>query len=119
MADNAETVSEDGKFISIAEMAIDILLFCVRTGSSLRRHETVSHLIRVKIGIVFIVSLEVVDKGIEGLGIVFGEIKFNARGIESKHGGKGSVDCLADGVGIIHHPMEDECNVIRETDLKA
>ncbi len=35
MADNAETVSEDGKFISIVEMAIDILLFCVRAGSSL------------------------------------------------------------------------------------
>ena len=57
MADNADTVSEDGKFISIAEMAIDILLFCVRTGSSLRRHETVSHLIRGNIGIVFIVNL--------------------------------------------------------------
>ena len=35
MADNAETVSEDGEFTSIAEMDIDILLFCVRTGSSL------------------------------------------------------------------------------------
>ncbi len=35
MADNAETVREDSEFISIAEMAIDILLFCVRTGSSL------------------------------------------------------------------------------------
>lgn len=73
-------------------MAIDILLFCVRTGSSLRRHETVSHLIRVNIRIVFIVSLEAADKGIEGLDIVCGDIKFNAGGIESKHGGKGSVD---------------------------
>lgn len=35
MPDNAETVSEDGEFIRIAEMAIDILLFCVRTGSGL------------------------------------------------------------------------------------
>ncbi len=59
------------------------------------------------------------DKGIEGFGIVFGDIKFNAGGIESKHGGKGSVDRLADGFGIIHHPPEQECNVIRETDLKA
>lgn len=35
MPDNAETVSEDGEFISIAEMPIDILLFSVRRGSSL------------------------------------------------------------------------------------
>lgn len=35
MADNTETVSEDGEFISIAEMAVDVLLFCVRTGSGL------------------------------------------------------------------------------------
>lgn len=35
MADNAEAVREDGEFISIVEMVIDILLFCVRAGSSL------------------------------------------------------------------------------------
>ena len=60
-------------------MAIDILLFCVRTGSSLRRHEIVSHLIRVNIRIVSIVSLEAVDKGIEGFGIVFEDIKDQRR----------------------------------------
>ena len=78
MADNAEAVSKDGEFISIAEMAIDVLLFCVRTGGSLWRHEAVSHLIRVNIRIIFIVSLEASDKGIKGFGIVFGDIKLNA-----------------------------------------
>lgn len=35
MTDNAEDVSKDGEFISRAEMAIDVELFSVRTGSGL------------------------------------------------------------------------------------
>lgn len=32
---DAQAVGEDGELVSIAEMAVDILLFCVRAGSSL------------------------------------------------------------------------------------
>ena len=35
MADNPEAVGEDGEFIGVAEMAVDILLFCVRAGGGL------------------------------------------------------------------------------------
>lgn len=119
MADNAEAVDEDGGFIGIAEMVVAILLFCVRAGNSPGRHETVSHLIRVNIRVVFIESLEAADKGIEGFGIVFRDIKFNAGGIESKHGGKGRVDGLADGFGIIHHALEHESNVVCKPEFEA
>lgn len=116
---DAQAVGEDGELVSIAEMAVDILLFSVRAGSSLGRHEAVSHLVRVNIRGVFIVSLEAADQGIEGFGIVFGDVKFNAGGIEGKHGSEGGVDCLADGFGIIHHPLEHECKVVCETEFKT
>lgn len=35
MTDNAKPIGEDGEFISVAEMAVDILLFGIRAGSSL------------------------------------------------------------------------------------
>ena len=35
MADDAQTVGKDGKFIGITEMTVDVLLFCIRTGGSL------------------------------------------------------------------------------------
>lgn len=35
VSDNAEAVSEDGKLIGIAEMAVDVELFCIRAGSGL------------------------------------------------------------------------------------
>lgn len=69
--------------------------------------------------IVFIASLEAADQGIEGFGVVFRDIKLDAGGIESKNGGKGSIDHLADGFGIIHHLPEHEFNVIRETELET
>ena len=116
---DAQAVREDGELVSIAEMAVDILLFCVRAGSSLRRHEAVRHLIRVNIRIILIVSLETADQGIEGFGIVFRNIKFNTRGIERKHGSKGSVDCMTDGFGIIHHLLEHEFNVVCKTEFET
>lgn len=83
------------------------------------RHETVSHLIRVNIRIILIVSLETADQGIEGFGIIFRDIKLNTGGIEGKHGGKGSVDGLTDGFGIIHHLLEHEFNVVCKTEFEA
>ena len=35
IADNAEPISEEGEFIGVAEMAVDILLFGIRAGSGL------------------------------------------------------------------------------------
>lgn len=106
MTDNAKPIGKDGEFISITEMAVDILLFGIGAGSGLRRHETVSHLIRVNVRVIFIVCLEPTDKGIEKLGIIFRDIKLNAGGIKSKDGGKGGIDRLANGFGIIHHALK-------------
>lgn len=88
MTDNAKPVGEDGKFVSIAEMVVDILLFGIRAGSSLRGHEFISHLIRVNVRVIFIINLEPADKGIERLGIIFSDIKLIAGGVEGKHGDK-------------------------------
>lgn len=35
MPDDAQPVAKDGKFVRIAEMPIDVLLFGIRTGCSL------------------------------------------------------------------------------------
>lgn len=35
MVDNAESIGEDGEFISVADMAVDILLFHIGAGSGL------------------------------------------------------------------------------------
>ena len=116
---NAEAVREDGEFIGIAEMAVDVLLFCVRAGSGLCGREAVSHLIRVNIRVVFIVSPEAADKGIEGFGVVFRDIKLDAGGIEGKHGGKGSINSLADGFGEVHHLLEHELNVFCKAEFET
>lgn len=54
-------VSEYGKLIGIAEIAVDVKLFLIRVRSSLRGHEGISHL-RVNIRFIFIVSLELEDE---------------------------------------------------------
>ena len=119
MSTYTQAVREDGELVSIAEIAVDILLFCVRAGSSLRRHDAVGHLVRVNIRGVFIVTLETADRGIESFLVIFRDIKLDAGGIEGKHGGKGSVDGLTDRFGIIHHLLEHECNVVCKTEFEA
>lgn len=57
VSDNAKSIRKNGKLVSIAEMAINVLLFGIGRRCSLRRHETISHLKRVNVGIVFIIGL--------------------------------------------------------------
>lgn len=108
---------ETGIFISIAEMAVDVELFCIRAGSSLGGHKSVSHLVRINLRLVFIVRLEAADEGIKGFGVIFGDIEFNAGSIESKHRGKAGIDSLADGFSEIDHMLEHQFN-IRKSCLK-
>ena len=65
-------------------MTVDIELFGIRAGSGPRGHKPVSHPVRVNVRFVLIVSLEAADEGIKGLRIIFGNIKLNTGGIESK-----------------------------------
>ena len=119
MADNTEAVGEDSKLVGIAEMAVDVKLFCIRTGSSLRRHEAVGQLVRVNIRPVFIISFEAADEGVKGFGIIFRNIKFNARSIESKHLCKRMVNSLANGFCEIDHVLKHQLNVRKKVLFKA
>lgn len=72
---------EYGKLVSIAEMTVDVELFCIRAGSSLGGHKGVSHPIWANIGIVFTVRFEASDEGVTGLEMIFKGIKLNAGSI--------------------------------------
>ena len=50
--DNTKTIREDAEFIGIAKMPIDIHLFGIGRGSSLRRHKPVGHLVGIHIRLV-------------------------------------------------------------------
>lgn len=85
MADDAESIGQNGKLVSIAEMAVNILLLRIRRSSGLGRHECVSHLIRVNIRFIFVKRLEPADERIESLWVVFSDIEFNAGSIKGEH----------------------------------
>ncbi len=59
------------------------------------------------------------DERIEGFGVVFSHIEFNAGGIKSEHLGKRGVNGLADGFGKIDHMLEHEFNIRKELLLKT
>lgn len=40
-------------------------------------HKAVSHLVRINLGLGFIVRLEAADEGIKGFEVIFGDIEFN------------------------------------------
>lgn len=108
---DAQTIGKDSKFISVTEMSIDIHLLSIRTGSSLRRHETVSHTVRVNIRIAFIIRFEPFDKSVKSLGIILGNIKFNAGGIKGKHQSQRGINQVTDRFGVIHHFLKHEFNI--------
>lgn len=59
-------------------MTIDVRLLGIRAGGSLRRHKSISHPVGIDIRFVFVESLELFDKGIQRVRIVFRNIKLNA-----------------------------------------
>lgn len=61
MADDPKAVCKYSKFICIAEMFVDILLFGMGTESRLGGHETVSHPVRGDIRFILVVGLEFFD----------------------------------------------------------
>lgn len=64
MLDNAKSIGKNSKFISVAEKPVDIHLFGIRTGGSLGRHKSVSHLISVNIRSVLVIGIQFFDEGI-------------------------------------------------------
>ena len=117
--DNAKAVGENGKLVSITEMSIDVLLFCIRAGSGGWRHEAVSHSVRIDVRFIFVAGLEPSDEGIKGFRVVFLNIQFNAGGIKGKHLCKGTVNGLAEWFGEIDHVLEHQFNVGKKVLFKA
>ncbi len=111
VADDAESVGKDSELIDIAEMAVDVHLFCSRAGSRLGRHKGVSHGVWVNFRPVLIVGFEPSDKGIEGFGIVFVDVKLNTGGVKGKDLRQPGTYHLADGFCIVHHVFKHEFNI--------
>ena len=108
--DNAEPVGKDAKLVRITKMPIYVHLFCVGAGSGCGRHEAVSHLVGVNIRLILIKNFEFFNEGIEGLGVVFRDKKFDAGGVKGKDLCQRGIDELADWFGKIDHLSEHEFN---------
>lgn len=100
-------------------MPVDVLLLCIRTGSGLRGHESVSHLVRVNILVVFVVGLKPTDGEAKGLGIVLRNIKFDSRGIKGEELSQRGIALLADWVYIIDYALEHEFNLICKAEFEV
>ncbi len=109
--DNAKAIGEDGKLIGITEVAIDIHLLCIRAGGGAGGHKAIGHEVRVCIRVIFIVGFEGLNEEIEGFGVVFPDIKFNAGGIKGEDAGKGGINELAEWFCKIGHLPEHKLNV--------
>ena len=96
MSDDAEPVSDDGEFIGITKMTVDVLLFSVRGRLSVCRHEPVSHFNRVNVGIVFVMSFQATNERVERFRIIFFDEKFDTRSVKEDCIGKLSVDGVAE-----------------------
>ncbi len=119
VADNAQAVREDGKLIGIAEMAVDIHLLGIRAGSGLGRHEPISHFIGVNIRFILVEGFQLPDKGIEGFRVVFGNIKLDGGSVKRKHLCEGSINRMADRLGIVNHLLEHEFDITHKILLEA
>jgi hypothetical protein len=114
VADNAQPIGKNGKFICIAEMSVDVLLLCSGTGDSSLWHEAISHLMGLHSGIILVVGLKLLDKRIEGFGIVLSHIKFNPGSVKGKHIGKGRINGLAERLSEIDHKLEQPFDIREE-----
>lgn len=84
VAHNTKTVREDSKFIGIAEMTIDALLFGIGAGSSGWGHKSIGHFVRVNLGIILVMGFQPSNEGIKGFWVIFGNIKLNPRSVKGK-----------------------------------
>ena len=85
----------------------------------MKRRKAVSHFVRMNVRFIFLVRFESFDEGIKGFLVVFGDIKFNARSIQSESVCKGRANDLRDGFCEIHHVLEHQFNVRRKVLFKA
>jgi hypothetical protein len=93
-------------------MAVDILLFCVRAGGGLGRHQAIGHLIGIHIRLILIISFQASDEGIESFRIIFFNVEFNTRSIKGKYLSERGINDLAEGFCKINHLSKHEFNMI-------
>lgn len=98
-ADNDKAIGKEAKLISIAEMAIDILLLNFMVCGCGRGHRRVGCLVRV-VGVLkmmgFCICFQLADDTICVFGVVFGDIGFNPGCIEQEHRSQIGIYFLAD-----------------------
>lgn len=111
MADDAQSVGDNAELEDIAKMPIDIELLNLRISRSMRRHGTISSLIRI-IGFIkalsFRICLKLLDDPVRILGIIFGNKCFDAGRIKDGHICFCRVNRLADGFSNINKLIEYE-----------
>ncbi len=61
---------------------------------------------------------EAACEGIKSLRIIFGDIKLDTGGIESKDFSKGAVDSLADGFSEVNHALEHQLDIRKKVLFK-
>lgn len=54
MTNDTKAVGKNGELVSVTEMAVDVLLFGIRTRGSAGRHDAVSHAVRINVRTIFI-----------------------------------------------------------------
>ena len=111
VAYNTKPVGKDGKLIGIAEVAVDVELFGVGAGGGMGRHKAISHGVWIDVRLVLVKGFEVSDECIEGFGVVFVDVKFNAGGVKGEDLCQLGIDQLTDGFRIVHHLFKHEFNI--------
>ena len=109
VADNAKPICKDSKFISIAEMPIDVHLLDCLIGSSMSWHRAIGSFVRI-IRIVkvvwFLKSFQLSDNAVRIFGVIFSNPSFNTRGIKDCHGSKRRIQFLADRFGQVNKTIK-------------
>src|SRR5699024_4049116 len=80
---------------------------------------SISHLVRIDIRVILVISLQFFDQGVERLRIIFRNIKLNAGGIKGQDVSKRGVNQAADRLREIDHLMEHLLDVRFKGSLEA
>ena len=106
--DDAKAVGKQPELVRITKMPVDILLFGIRAGCGLGRHEAIGHLVGVDIRLVLVKGFQPFDERIEGLRVVFGNKKIYAGRVKGEDLGQRGVNELANRLGEVDHLPEHE-----------
>lgn len=103
--DNTKSIGDNAKFVSVAEMSFDVLLFHFMVRGIGCGHGSIDSFIwsvrTVKV-IGFCIGFELLNDVVGVYRIVFCHISFNVGSIKQKHGGKIAINVMAYRFGNIN-----------------